>query len=110
MPVLASRDIGSLFLRRSVRPQFRGRPRIRQRVQADRVEVVRGAAEAALDDPEEFRRRNPAARGIVSSGYHSDPVMANYRAHGFRGMVPKPYRLSDFARILREVMNGGSGL
>jgi PAS domain S-box-containing protein len=54
----------------------------------------------------EILKIDPHARGIVSSGYSSDPVMANYRAHGFRGMVPKPYRISDFARTLREVLNG----
>jgi hypothetical protein len=35
--------------------------------------------------------------------------MANFRHHGFRGMVPKPYRISDFARTIREVMVNGSG-
>jgi PAS domain S-box-containing protein len=52
----------------------------------------------------EILKLDPEARGIVSSGYSSDPVMANYREHGFRGSVPKPYRVSDFARTLREVM------
>ena len=47
---------------------------------------------------------DPKARGIVSSGYSSDPVMANFRAHGFRGSVPKPYRMMDFARTLRTVL------
>ena len=54
----------------------------------------------------EILKIDPEARGIVSSGYSSDPVMANYRAHGFRGMVPKPYRISDFARTLRDVIDG----
>jgi PAS domain S-box-containing protein len=62
-----------------------------------------GGAEAMR----EILKINPAARGIVSSGYSSNPVMANYRAHGFRGMVPKPYRVPDFARTIREVLDGG---
>jgi PAS domain S-box-containing protein len=52
----------------------------------------------------EILKLDPAARGIVSSGYSSDPVMANYREHGFRASVPKPYRVTDFAQRLREVM------
>lgn len=52
----------------------------------------------------EILKIDPGARGIVSSGYSSDPVMANYREHGFRGSVPKPYRVGDFAQTLREVM------
>jgi len=43
-------------------------------------------------------------KAIVSSGYSSDPVLANYRAHGFRGVVPKPYRFTDLARTIRTVM------
>jgi DNA-binding NarL/FixJ family response regulator len=65
--------------------------------------TVPGAMSGA-DAMREILKIDPSARGIVSSGYHSDPVMANYRAYGFRGMVPKPYRLSDFARAIREVM------
>ena len=57
------------------------------------------------DAMREILKIDPAAKGIVSSGYSSDPVMANYRAHGFRGSVPKPYRISDFSRTIREVMS-----
>lgn len=53
---------------------------------------------------QEILKLDPKARGIVSSGYSSDPVMANYKEHGFRGSVPKPYRVADFARTLREVL------
>ncbi len=52
----------------------------------------------------EILKLDPGARGIVSSGYSSDPIMANFRAHGFRGSVPKPYKVSDFARTLRAVL------
>ncbi len=54
----------------------------------------------------EILKLDPDARGIVSSGYSSDPIMANHRAHGFRGSVPKPYRVADFARTLRDVLDG----
>ncbi len=53
---------------------------------------------------QELLRIDPHVRAIVSSGYSSDPVLSNYRAHGFRGMVPKPYRFSDLARTIRTVM------
>jgi len=58
------------------------------------------------DAMREILKIDPSAKGIVSSGYSSDPVMANYRAHGFRGSVPKPYRISDFSRTIREVIGG----
>jgi signal transduction histidine kinase/ActR/RegA family two-component response regulator len=47
---------------------------------------------------------DPNVKAIVSSGYSSDPVMANHREHGFRGMVPKPYKLSDLAKVVRAVL------
>ncbi len=47
---------------------------------------------------------DPQVKAIVSSGYSSDPIMANYRAHGFRGRVAKPYRISDLAKALRRVI------
>lgn len=54
----------------------------------------------------ELRKLDPAVKGIVSSGYSSDPVMANYRGHGFNGMVAKPYRLTDLAKTIRAVLEG----
>jgi DNA-binding NarL/FixJ family response regulator len=47
---------------------------------------------------------DPGARAIVSSGYSNDPVMANYRAHGFRGVMPKPYTIEDMAQALTKVL------
>jgi len=57
-----------------------------------------------LEAMEELRKIDPHVRAIVSSGYSSDPVLSNYRAHGFRGMVPKPYKLTDLARTIRGVL------
>jgi PAS domain S-box-containing protein len=55
----------------------------------------------------ELHKLDPLVKGIVSSGYSSDPVMANYKAHGFSGMVAKPYRLTDLAKTIRAVVDGG---
>ncbi len=54
----------------------------------------------------ELLKVDPKVRGIVSSGYSSDPVMANYKGHGFSGMVAKPYRLTDLAKTIRAVIDG----
>jgi CheY-like chemotaxis protein len=55
---------------------------------------------------ERLRQMDPEVCAIVSSGYSNDPVMANYRSHGFGAIVPKPYEirvLSDaIGALLRE--------
>jgi PAS domain S-box-containing protein len=49
---------------------------------------------------------DPTARGIVSSGYSHDPVMAEFEKYGFRALIAKPYRLEDLARVLARVLAG----
>ena len=61
-----------------------------------------------LDCMRELQRLDPDVRAIVSSGYSSDPVMSDHRAYGFAGMVPKPYRITDFAKTIRQVLEGVS--
>jgi PAS domain S-box-containing protein len=56
---------------------------------------------------EELLQIDPAVKAVVSSGYSSDPVLANHHAHGFRGVVAKPYRLADLAKVMREVIAEG---
>jgi CheY-like chemotaxis protein len=53
-----------------------------------------------------MRALDPHLRAIVSSGYSSDPVLANFRDYGFSGRIAKPYQLSDFIRVIRQVMDG----
>jgi CheY-like chemotaxis protein len=55
---------------------------------------------------EELLRFDPAARAIVSSGYSRDPVLANHTAHGFRGVLPKPYTLDQMRTVVGEVLAG----
>jgi CheY-like chemotaxis protein len=43
---------------------------------------------------------DPAACLIVSSGYSNDPVMAEYKNHGFAAAVLKPYNCDEIARVI----------
>jgi len=43
-------------------------------------------------------------RAIVSSGYSSDLAMSDFRKHGFRGMVAKPYDISELAAVIKSVI------
>ncbi|HEY5226969.1 MAG TPA: ATP-binding protein [Opitutaceae bacterium] len=51
-----------------------------------------------------LRQYDPAVRAIVSSGYSSDLAMADFRKHGFMGMVAKPYDISELASVIRGVL------
>ncbi|NJD57332.1 MAG: PAS domain S-box protein [Nitrospirae bacterium] len=55
-----------------------------------------------------LRGIDPSVRGIVSSGYSSDAVMANYRQYGFAAVLAKPYRKDELAAVLQEVLSGGA--
>ncbi len=41
---------------------------------------------------------------VVSSGYANDPVMVNFRQHGFNGVISKPYQFESLARALVELV------
>ena len=47
---------------------------------------------------------DPAVKAIVSSGYSSDSVMADYAKAGFAGVIPKPYKISTLSRIRDKVI------
>ncbi len=48
---------------------------------------------------------DPGARVLVSSGYSNDPVMAHPAAHGFKGVLAKPYQIEELDRALTEVLD-----
>ena len=47
---------------------------------------------------------DPDAKAVVSSGYCQDPVMANFRDHGFRDVLAKPYSVLDVSRALSKLL------
>ncbi|MBI4963700.1 MAG: response regulator [Desulfomonile tiedjei] len=52
---------------------------------------------------ERIREIDPEARAIVSSGYSHDPIMADFKKHGFVGVLAKPYTLDDLRNQLKAV-------
>ena len=51
----------------------------------------------------ELIKIDPGVKAIVCSGYFNDPVMANYKEHGFRGVLAKPYQKQDIERLLKAL-------
>lgn len=52
----------------------------------------------------ELKRFDPAVKAIVSSGYASDLIMANFSKYGFKGAVPKPYQIYELGRALHKAL------
>jgi len=44
------------------------------------------------------------AKVIVSSGYASDPIMANYEKYGFTGIIAKPYTAEILQKVLVDIL------
>jgi signal transduction histidine kinase/CheY-like chemotaxis protein len=51
-----------------------------------------------------IRKLDPDVPAIVSSGYSIDPVLENFAAYGFQAMVPKPYEVSELARVVNRLL------
>jgi two-component system, cell cycle sensor histidine kinase and response regulator CckA len=48
---------------------------------------------------------DPDIKVVVSSGYSNDPVMSDFRAHGFAGVIAKPFRMAELSEVLDAVAN-----
>ncbi len=49
---------------------------------------------------------DPTVKAIVSSGYSSDSMMAEFMKYGFCGILAKPYKKQDLGETLSRVMSG----
>jgi len=45
-------------------------------------------------------------KAIVSSGYFTDKIMANYDKYGFCGVISKPYDIQKLSELLSKILNG----
>jgi len=52
---------------------------------------------------------DPGVSAIVSSGYSTDRVMAEYAKYGFRGVISKPYRLEELSEAIRRIKATDAG-
>lgn len=53
---------------------------------------------------ERLKQINPRVRSIVSSGYSDDPILADHQAHGFNGVIHKPYSHEQVVTSVRQAL------
>jgi len=47
---------------------------------------------------------DPDVKAIVSSGYATDPIMADFKKYGFSAVVTKPYSFEELEKTLRNML------
>jgi two-component system cell cycle sensor histidine kinase/response regulator CckA len=47
---------------------------------------------------------DPDVKAIVSSGYSNDPVMANFKDHGFQAVIVKPFEYKALRKVLYNLI------
>ncbi len=55
---------------------------------------------------ERLLKLDPGVRAIVSSGYSHDPVLSDYQAYGFCGVVSKPYEIEVLVHAIERALKG----
>jgi PAS domain S-box-containing protein len=63
-----------------------------------------GGREAAV----RMREMDPGLTAVVSSGYATDPVMADFENHGFAAALVKPYSMRELGEVLERLFPGGT--
>ncbi len=53
---------------------------------------------------QKLREIDPEVKTIVSSGYFNDPILTNYKQHGFSGFIAKPYQMAGLEAVLSGVI------
>lgn len=57
-----------------------------------------------IETVKRLRAMDPNFKSVVSSGYDQDPIMNDYRKHGFDAALAKPYELHKLGRVVREIL------
>lgn len=49
---------------------------------------------------------DPEVKALVSSGYFNDPIMADFKEYGFKGVITKPYEIEELNKLLHKIITG----
>jgi two-component system cell cycle sensor histidine kinase/response regulator CckA len=62
-----------------------------------------GAKETVL----RLREIDPGVKAIATSGHFKDPLMVDFKKHGFMGALSKPFRIEDLADTVARILRHG---
>lgn len=57
-----------------------------------------------LSTIKEMRRLDPDVKAIVASGHHEAPALTDFEAHGFSGVLMKPFLLKDVSAMIERLV------
>jgi two-component system, cell cycle sensor histidine kinase and response regulator CckA len=52
-----------------------------------------------------LREVDPQIKAVVSSGYSTDPIVANFLQYGFSGILTKPYTAKEMSEVIKKVLS-----
>jgi len=47
---------------------------------------------------------DPNVKAIISSGYSNDPIVSDFEAYGFKGILAKPFNMNELTKVLDGVL------
>jgi len=56
------------------------------------------------DTMQALLKMDPDIKAIVSSGYSTDKIMADFQTYGFKACMVKPYKLNELTEVLQKVI------
>ncbi len=68
------------------------------------VDLTVPGAMGGQETIKKLKNFDPNVKAIVSSGYYNIPILADYKAFGFVGVLLKPYDINELAETLKKVL------
>jgi PAS domain S-box-containing protein len=78
-----------------------------QRFDAVMLDLTVAGGKGGCEAVRELLAVDATAKVVACSGYSDDPVMGNFAAYGFSGVLAKPFDLDKLSAMLRAILDAG---